>query len=168
MFVVGEQPGDVEDREGEPFVGPAGHLLDRAFEQAGIAREQLYLTNAVKHFRWKPARDSKRRLHETPARRHIVACRPWLIAELNALRPDVVLVLGAVAAHALLGDGFRLTEHRGQWLDIPAALHEVMAPQTSVLATVHPSAVLRAQDRDAQLDAFVADLKTAGTKLVSG
>jgi DNA polymerase len=168
MFVVGEQPGDVEDREGEPFVGPAGHLLDRAFEQAGIAREQLYLTNAVKHFRWKPARDSKRRLHETPARRHIVACRPWLIAELNVLRPDVVLVLGAVAAHALLGDGFRLTEHRGQWLDIPAALHEVMAPQTSLLATVHPSAVLRAQDRDAQLDAFVADLKTAGTKLVSG
>jgi uracil-DNA glycosylase family protein len=113
IMLVGEQPGDVEDRHGDPFLGPAGKLLDSALNDAGIDRAQVYLTNAVKHFRWKPAERGKRRIHDKPAARHVNACRPWLEAELNTVRPDVLVALGAVAAAALFGSAFTLTRHHG-------------------------------------------------------
>ncbi|WP_290059300.1 UdgX family uracil-DNA binding protein [Amycolatopsis solani] len=155
VLVVGEQPGDKEDVAGEPFVGPAGKLLDRAFEEAGFDRQSLYVTNAVKHFKFK--REGKRRIHQKPGRTEVVACRPWLLAELRAVRPDLVLLLGATAAQSLLGPDFRLTRHRGEPLDLPGA--------PAAMATVHPSAVLRAPDRDEAYAAFVADLKAAGKLL---
>src|SRR3954451_10781686 len=116
VVLVGEQPGDVEDQRGKPFVGPAGRILGRALLDAGISREDAYVTNAVKHFRWKPAPRGKRRIHQTPGVTHITACRPWLVAELNAVRPSVVVALGATAASSLFGSKFRLSQHRGETL----------------------------------------------------
>src|SRR4051812_18090746 len=136
VIFVGEQPGDQEDQQGRPFVGPAGKLLDRALEEAGIDRKLAYVTNAVKHFKW--VARGKRRLHEKPNAREIAACRPWLDAELSALKPSIVVCLGATAAQALLGKAFRVTRQRGQIFDTAEGLR--------VLATVHPSSILRAPD----------------------
>ena len=119
MMLVGEQPGDVEDRRGEPFVGPAGQVLDRALAAAEIDRSDIYLTNAVKHFRWKATESTSRRLHATPTARHIAACRPWLTGELRAIRPTALVALGSVASQSLFGSGFRLTQHRGELLPWP-------------------------------------------------
>ncbi|SEC69911.1 DNA polymerase [Amycolatopsis tolypomycina] len=160
VLVVGEQPGDKEDLAGEPFVGPAGKLLDRAFEEAGFDRRSLYVTNAVKHFKFK--REGKRRIHQKPGRTEVVACRPWLLAELRAVRPELVLLLGATAAQSLLGPKFRLTAHRGEPVEAPADVADLVP---SALATVHPSAVLRAPDRDDAYAAFVADLRAAAKLL---
>jgi DNA polymerase len=143
-----------QDRAGEPFVGPAGRLLDKALAEAGIDRQDVYLTNAVKHFKFKPAERGKRRIHQKPSRTEVVACRPWLLAELDAVQPDLVVCLGATAAQALLGTAFRLTQHRGEVLDLPES-------SAKVTATVHPSAVLRAPDRDEAYTAFLADLTAA-------
>jgi uracil-DNA glycosylase len=152
VMFVGEQPGDSEDREGRPFVGPAGRLLDRALAEAGIDRDAVYVTNAVKHFKWTPR--GKRRIHKNPAAEEVRACRPWLDAEIAAVRPRVVVVLGAIAAKALIGPGFRVTEQRGQVVETPLP--------AVVTATVHPSSILRAPDeaRDAAYAAFVRDLRT--------
>ena len=154
VVLVGEQPGDREDIEGHPFVGPAGTLLDRALVEAGIDRDEVYVTNAVKHFKWKPAPRGKRRIHQQPSRTEVVACRPWLVAELDVIEPEVVVALGATAAKSLLGPSFKLTQHRGERLDPPEEFGGV-----TMMATVHPSAVLRAPDRDEAYDAFVADLR---------
>jgi uracil-DNA glycosylase len=165
LVMVGEQPGDVEDVEGTPFVGPAGRLLDRAMAEAGIDRAAVYLTNAVKHFRWKPARQGSRRIHEKPATSHIAACRPWLAAELDSLSPRVVVALGATAAQALFGRGFRLTEHRGEVLPWPANEGAFADGSTieAALATIHPSAVLRADgaNRQQMYQGLVDDLRSA-------
>jgi len=163
VVLVGEQPGDIEDRQGKPFVGPAGRLLDRAFADAGIDRDLIYLTNAVKHFRWKSTASGKRRIHDKPEARHISACRPWLAAELAVVRPDIVVALGATAAHALFGSAFRLTEHRGERLDWPPPSGPYASDETPIraaAATVHPSAILRAEppDREKAYRAFVDDL----------
>jgi DNA polymerase len=149
MF-VGEQPGDQEDREGEPFVGPAGGVLDRALVEAGIDRSTAYVTNAVKHFRFEER--GKRRIHKTPSATQVRACGPWLAAELTALAPDVTVALGATAAKALLGADFRVSRQRGEVLEVD---------DRTMVATVHPSSVLRgpAEDRDAAFAAFVADLR---------
>lgn len=160
MMLVGEQPGDQEDRAGEPFVGPAGRLLDKALADAGIDRQDVYLTNAVKHFKFKPAERGKRRIHQKPNRTEVVACRPWLMAELGAVRPELVVCLGATAAQALLGASFRLTQHRSEVLDMPDS-------PVKVTATVHPSAVLRSPDRDTAYTEFVADLRAAAVALGS-
>jgi uracil-DNA glycosylase len=160
VVFVGEQPGDVEDQKGLPFVGPAGHLLRRAVDEAGIDPAHIYITNAVKHFRFELR--GKRRIHKTPDRVHIEACRPWLVAEFSLLRPEVVVVLGATAAKALLGPSFRVTQQRGQVLEWPgAAKHPEDFPvePAKLVATIHPSAVLRADDRDAAFDGLVADLR---------
>jgi uracil-DNA glycosylase len=162
VLVVGEQPGDKEDLAGEPFVGPAGKLLDRAFEEAGFDRRSLYVTNAVKHFKFKRDERGKRRIHQKPGRTEVVACRPWLLAELRAVCPELVLLLGATAAQSLLGPKFRLTAHRGEPLEPPAELAELVP---SAMATVHPSAVLRAPDRDDAYAGFVADLRAAAKLL---
>ncbi|MCA1825889.1 MAG: UdgX family uracil-DNA binding protein [Myxococcales bacterium] len=149
---LGEQPGDSEDRAGRPFVGPAGKLLDRALEQAGIDRKLVYVTNVVKHFKWTPR--GKRRLHEKPNAREIGACRPWLEAELRLLRPEVLVCLGATAAQALLGKSFRVTKMRGQIL---------RQADYAIMATVHPSSILRAPDeesRHSEMELFIRDLKT--------
>jgi uracil-DNA glycosylase family protein len=150
LMLVGEQPGDKEDIAGKPFVGPAGRVLDTALERAGIARAEVYLTNAVKHFRFE--RRGNRRLHKTPGVTHIRACRPWLDCELAAVRPDAVATLGAIAAKALLGPKFRLTSQRGQVLDWEGR---------RLVATVHPSAILRGpvEARGEALAALVADLQ---------
>jgi DNA polymerase len=154
MMLVGEQPGDAEDKEGRPFVGPAGKLLDRALAEAGIDRAATYVTNAVKHFRWEAR--GKRRIHKKPSGKHISACHPWLEAELEVVRPQIVVALGATAAQALLGPRFRLTQHRGEILtpdDLPP-----------VTATVHPSSILRARDDDSrrrEFDLFVQDVRVA-------
>ena len=152
MVLVGEQPGDREDREGEPFVGPAGALLDRALGEAGIDRSRCYVTNAVKHFKWEAR--GPRRLHKKPSSREVAACRPWLEAELARIRPDLVVCLGATAAQSLLGNDFRVTRHRGELFDREGL---------KITATVHPSSILRADpaDRDNQMAAFVSDLRTA-------
>lgn len=150
MF-VGEQPGDVEDLAGRPFVGPAGLLFDKALAEAGIDREKAYVTNVVKHFKWKPR--GKRRIHEKPNAAEIRACVPWLEAELDVVKPRVLVCLGATAAQALLGKDFRVTKMRGQWLESELA--------KKTIATVHPSSILRAPDpqmREEQYRAFVADL----------
>jgi DNA polymerase len=149
LMFVGEQPGDREDVAGKPFVGPAGHLLDRALDEVGIDRREVYLTNAVKHFRWE--RSGKRRLHKTPGTEHVRACRLWLDQELELVAPSVVVCLGSVAAKALLGSKFRVTRDRGRFLPWPG--------EAKMLATVHPSSVLRADDRDAAYAAFVGDLR---------
>lgn len=150
-MLVGEQPGHEEDLSGLPFVGPAGRLLDRALEAARIDRTRVYVTNVVKHFKWRP--QGKRRIHEKPNASEIAACRPWLDAEIAVIRPRVLVCLGATAAHALLGRAFRLTEHRGELVPSPLAPH--------VMATIHPSALLRVPDPDArhaEMERFVADL----------
>ncbi|GAA4908312.1 DNA polymerase [Stackebrandtia albiflava] len=160
LLLVGEQPGDREDRAGHPFVGPAGRILDEALEQAGVARSQVYLTNVVKHFKFTRP-EGRRRLHKTPGRTEIVACLPWLAAELAAVKPRVVVCLGATAAKALLGNRFRVTRRRGELLD-PAADPDVTVDERvadllpRVLATMHPSAVLRG--RPEERAAAVADL----------
>ena len=154
VVLVGEQPGDVEDREGIPFVGPAGKLLQRALDEAGVDRSAVYVTNAVKHFRFTPR--GNRRIHATPELAHITACKPWLVAEMRAVAPDVVVVLGATAAKALLGNDFRVTKHRGEVLRRSTSVGE-----TAFVPTVHPSSVLRAPDdqRDEAYAALVADLR---------
>ena len=151
MMLVGEQPGDREDREGKPFVGPAGRELDKALEAAGIARSEAYVTNVVKHFKFEQR--GKRRIHQTPKRFEIEACRPWLDEELRLVSPEALVLLGATAAKALLGSSFRLTHHRGELLDSD------LAP--IVTATIHPSAILRQRDdesRAAEREAFTEDL----------
>jgi DNA polymerase len=154
LALVGEQPGDHEDIEGRLFVGPAGRVLDDALERAGIDRSSVYLTNAVKHFRWKAR--GKRRLHERPLRSHVVACRPWLRAEIDVVSPDVLVLMGAIAAQSLLGADFSVLRRRGVVDDAPGDL-------PAVVATVHPSSVLRAPDdeRRARMDEFVEDLRVA-------
>ena len=156
-MLIGEQPGNDEDRDGRPFVGPAGKLLDRALIEAGIDRAEVYVTNAVKHFKWEPR--GKRRIHKKPNSVEIAACRPWLEAEIAVVRPHVVICMGATAAQSLLGRDFRVTQHRGEFLDSP------LAP--SVTATIHPSAILRAPDeetRHIEFAKFVADLKNASKR----
>jgi uracil-DNA glycosylase family protein len=175
VVFVGEQPGDQEDRKGEPFVGPAGRLLDRALGDAGIERRDAYITNAVKHFRFTPT--PKRRIHQTPGPEHLRACRPWLEAEFAVLQPEVVVCLGATAAKALISPSFRITKERGQLLPwtppgadtlFAATDDDEDAPhQTWMLATTHPSAILRTPDeaRAAAYDALVADLKVVAHAL---
>ena len=151
MF-VGEQPGDREDREGTPFVGPAGRVFDEALELAGIDRSTAYVTNAVKHFKWEPR--GKRRIHAKPSWSELAACRPWLEAELAVVRPRILVCLGATAAQALLGRQFRVTRQRGEWIESDLADY--------VTATIHPSAILRQRDeesRHAEMAAFVRDLE---------
>ena len=158
VMFVGEQPGDQEDRQGEPFVGPAGALLDKALADAGLRRDQVYVTNAVKHFKWEPR--GKRRIHKKPRASEVKACRPWLEAELRAVKPAVVVCLGATAAQSMLGASFRLMQQHGQVISSPAA--------GRILATIHPSAVLRAPDsegRKAAYDMLVADLKVVAKTL---
>jgi uracil-DNA glycosylase len=163
VVLIGEQPGDAEDKKGEPFVGPAGRLLDRALQEAGIAPQDAYTTNAVKHFRWKPdQRGGKRRIHERPDAGQIRACRPWLDAELACLAPRVVVALGATAGQALFGSSFRVSQRRGTEIPWSAAAHDGGAPrEIVVVATIHPSAVLRAEDRDAVFGGLVSDLGVA-------
>lgn len=168
LVLVGEQPGDVEDQKGLPFVGPAGRLLRRAVDEAGIDPRIVYLTNAVKHFRFENR--GKRRIHQTPDRVHIEACRPWLVAEFANLSPDLVVALGATAAKALFGPAFRVTRSRGQLLPWPAsAQHPEDFPVTQIqaMATIHPSAVLRADDQDIAFAGLVSDLKVAAGALGS-
>ena len=160
LMLVGEQPGDREDLEGRPFVGPAGRLLDESLAEAGLERSAAYLTNVVKHFKWEAR--GKRRIHQKPNASEIAACLPWLEAELAVIRPAALLCLGATAAQALLGRGFRVSRERGRLLDSP------LAPLT--LATVHPSSVLRAPNDDArrrQRAAFVDDLRVVAQALGS-
>jgi len=158
VMMVGEQPGDREDRMGRPFVGPAGAVLDKALAAAGIDRNAVYLTNIVKHFKWEPR--GKRRLHKKPNALEISACRPWLDAEVKVVQPQVIVLLGATAAQGVLGRDFRVTQHRGQWIQ------SEIAPL--VMATVHPSSILRAQDVDSrheEMRRFVEDLKLVATQL---
>jgi uracil-DNA glycosylase len=158
VVFVGEQPGDREDLEGRPFVGPAGQLLDRALDDVGIDRSQVYVTNVVKHFKWKP--QGKRRIHQKPNWREIAACRPWLDAEVAVLKPRVLVCLGATAAQALLGRDFRVSRQRGELVDSP------LAP--NAIATVHPSSILRGEDRELQYREFVRDLETVAKLIRSG
>lgn len=178
VLFIGEQPGDVEDRNGEPFVGPAGKLLDRALVEAGIDRSQTYVTNAVKHFRF--TQTGKRRLHQTPGPEHVAACKPWLETELALVDPELVICLGATAAKAMFGPSFRITKQRGQLvpLEAPAALggegslfddepEDAAVKSAWIMATAHPSAVLRVPEegRQAAYDALVADLRTGAGAL---
>jgi DNA polymerase len=152
VMLVGEQPGDEEDKQGLPFVGPAGRLLDRALEAAGVDREHLYVTNAVKHFKWEPR--GKRRLHKTPAQREIDACHQWIEREIALVKPHVIVALGSTAAKALIGRGFKVSVQRGQFVESPLAPH--------VFATFHPSALLRLREeteKEAAFDQLVGDLK---------
>jgi DNA polymerase len=158
VMLVGEQPGDQEDKEGRPFVGPAGKLLDRALEEAGIERSRAYVTNAVKHFKWEAR--GKRRIHAKPNWSELAACRPWLDAEIAVVSPRVLVCLGATAAQSLLGKQFRVTQHRGEWLESELA--------ERVAATIHPSAILRQRDdesRHREFEAFVADLRVVASIL---
>jgi uracil-DNA glycosylase len=155
IVFVGEQPGDKEDLEGRPFVGPAGQLFDDALEQAGIDRSRTYVTNVVKHFKWQPR--GKRRIHQKPNAAEIAACRPWLDAELTLLKPKLLVCLGATAAQALLGRQFRVSKDRG----VP--VESDLAPV--VMATVHPSSILRSDDREAEMALFVEDLRRIAAAL---
>jgi uracil-DNA glycosylase family protein len=158
VMLVGEQPGDKEDLAGQPFVGPAGRELDRGLEAAGIVREEAYVTNVVKHFKFEER--GRRRIHQTPKRFEIDACKPWLAEELEVVKPEAVVLLGATAATALLGSSFRVTQHRGELLD------SELAPLVS--ATIHPSAILRAPDeraRAAEREAFASDLRAVADAL---
>ena len=151
IMLVGEQPGDEEDKQGHPFIGPAGRLLDQALDEAGIDRQRVYTTNAVKHFKWKPA--GKRRLHQKPSAREVDACKPWLLGEIETVQPDIIVCLGATAAQSLLGKDFRVTKSRGQWMEFK---------NRRIIATVHPSSILRAPDsasKAEQFQAFVEDLR---------
>jgi uracil-DNA glycosylase len=159
LMLVGEQPGDREDIEGTPFVGPAGRILDQALEDAGIDRAAVYVTNVVKHFKWRQGR-GKRRLHQRPSAEEIGACRPWLEAELEAVRPRILVCLGATAAKALFGSSFRVTRERGKFV------HSQLAPRAT--ATVHPSSILRIDDeaeRDLARKEFSRDLAAVGREL---
>jgi uracil-DNA glycosylase family protein len=154
LMLVGEQPGDMEDRTGHPFVGPAGKLLNEALESVGIDRRKIYVTNAVKHFKWEPR--GKLRLHKNPSAREVADCRPWLLAEIAAARPKILLCLGATAAQSLLGPSFRVTQQRGKVQSGPAGQR--------VVATVHPASIVRIRDtkeRSAAFDHFVEDLRSA-------
>jgi DNA polymerase len=154
LMLIGEQPGDAEDLSGKPFVGPAGKMMDRALEDAGIDRKEVYVTNAVKHFKWEPR--GKRRIHQKPNSRDIAACRPWLEAELRLVRPELVVCMGATAAQTIFGPSFRVTRERGKILSAPLA--------AKVVATVHPSSLLRQPDRESrerEYKNFVADLRVA-------
>jgi uracil-DNA glycosylase family protein len=157
VMMVGEQPGDREDIEGHPFVGPAGRVLDQGLERAGIDRDRVYITNVVKHFKWRPR--GKRRIHQKPNLEEVTACRPWLEGELAAVKPRVLVCLGATAAQALLGRHFRVSRQRGELVDSPLA--------ERVTATVHPSSILRGEptDRDAAMDDFVKDLEVVAREL---
>ena len=155
LMLVGEQPGDQEDLEGKPFVGPAGRLLDRALEEAAIDRRLAYVTNVVKHFKWTPR--GKRRIHQKPNAAEVAACRPWLEAELDVVKPTVLVCLGATAAQTLVGRGFRVSKDRG----VP--VESDLAPV--VMATVHPSSILRSDRRDEELALFVEDLRRAAAAL---
>ena len=157
LVLVGEQPGDVEDQKGLPFVGPAGRLLVQALDEAGVDRSDAYVTNAVKHFKFTVL--GKRRIHATPDGYEAGACRPWLAAELAAVRPDLVVLLGATAAKTVYGGSFRVTQSRGVVMEWPAP------DGPRALATIHPSAVLRADDRDAALAGLVTDLRVAAAAL---
>ncbi|HJT71959.1 MAG TPA: UdgX family uracil-DNA binding protein [Terriglobales bacterium] len=160
VMLIGEQPGDKEDIAGRPFVGPAGRILDEALVAAGIERSQVYVTNIVKHFNWVPAERGKRRIHKKPRYSEIKACRPWLDAEIAVTRPQVIVCLGATAAQGLLGRDFSVLKRRGEFVD------SQLAP--FVMATVHPSSILRAPDeaaRHAQKQAFIADLKVAAAQI---
>jgi uracil-DNA glycosylase family protein len=151
LMLVGEQPGDQEDLSGEPFVGPAGRILDQGLEEAGIPRREVYVTNVVKHFKWTPR--GKKRIHKKPYAEEIKACRPWLDAEIALVKPEVVVCLGATAAQALLGSKFRVTQSRGQFIDWPL--------EPLITATVHPSSILRAPDdetREIEMKLFTRDL----------
>jgi DNA polymerase len=154
MMLIGEQPGDQEDLQGKPFVGPAGQVLERGLDEAGIDRRLVYVTNAVKHFRW--TRSGKRRLHEKPNAGQVRACRPWLEAEIQVVSPRMIVLLGATAAQSVMGPAFRVSKQRGEVLTSPFGI--------PVVATVHPSSILRATDeesRDAAMSSFIADLKVA-------
>ncbi|MFK4084766.1 UdgX family uracil-DNA binding protein [Kribbella sp. NPDC020789] len=155
MMLVGEQPGEVEDKAGQVFVGPAGRLLDKALEAAGIDRTAVYLTNAVKHFRFETR--GKRRIHKTPAVSHIVACGPWLARELQIVKPELVVILGSVAARALLGTGFKVTEQRGRPVELSNG--------TAAVATVHPSSVVRSEEYRRDFALLVDDLRAANALL---
>src|SRR6266545_3389993 len=154
LMLVGEQPGDREDLAGEPFVGPAGQILNTALREAGIDRERVFVTNVVKHFKWRPS--GKRRLHERPNRAEVRACRPWLEAELGLVRPDLLVLMGATAAQAILGPAFRVSIEHGRLVSSPLAVR--------VMATVHPSSILRAnpESRDREMELLVADLPATG------
>ena len=158
IMLVGEQPGDQEDQQGRPFVGPAGRMLDDALEAAGIDRDSAYVTNVVKHFKW--VQRGKRRIHDKPNGAEVRACRPWLEKEIELVKPDVLVLLGATAAQAMLGRDFRVSVHRGQFVDSD------LAP--FVMATVHPSSLLRAPNEEARrlaIEQFTADLRTAAAVL---
>src|SRR5262245_39566946 len=168
VMLVGEQRGDKEDVQGRPFVGPAGAVLNKALAAAGIDRNDVYMTNIVKHFKWEP--QGKRRLHKKPNAIEISACRPWLDAEIRAVKPQVVVLLGATAAQSIMGSQFKLTQHRGKVLQTPGPVGPGL-PIERVVATIHPSAVLRAPDsegRRAAYEALVADLKVVARALRSG
>ena len=160
LMLIGEVPGDREDREGHPFVGPAGRLLDRALEEADIDRTDVYVTNAVKHFKFEPR--GKRRIHKKPNAEEIRACNPWLEAELEVVKPKVVVCLGATAAQAVIGRSFKVTQHRGEFVDTPL--------EPLVTATVHPSSILRSPDdstREAETQALVRDLRVVAKALAA-
>jgi DNA polymerase len=160
VMFIGEQPGDKEDLEGKPFIGPAGRLLDRALVEAGIDRDEVYVTNTVKHFKWRPA--GKRRIHEKPNPVEIAACRPWLDAELEVVNPKVVVCLGSTAAQAMLGRQFRVTRQRGEFMRLERG--------GVITATIHPSAILRAPDevsREHEFQGFVADLRKVADEMRS-
>ncbi len=166
-MLVGEQPGDQEDKAGTPFVGPAGRLLDKALLAASVDRDRVYVTNAVKHFKFTLPERGKRRIHKTPSRTEVVACRPWLFAELMSVQPEVVMLLGATAAKSLMGSAFRLTAHRGEVLHLPEPDDLAFNPQ--IVVTAHPSSVLRGrpEDRDEAFNALVSDLRLAAGLLSS-
>jgi DNA polymerase len=162
VMFVGEQPGDIEDQQGHPFVGPAGRVLDQALQAAGIDRGEAYVTNAVKHFNWEEGH-GKRRIHKKPAARHVAACRPWLTSEIAVVRPRVIVILGAVAAQALMGPAFRVTKMRGQPIESEW--------EAQVVATVHPSSILRTRTDDERrlaMEAFIDDLRQVATLIRTG
>jgi DNA polymerase len=159
VMLVGEQPGDREDVDGEPFVGPAGRLLRAVLDEIDVDTTAIYLTNVVKHFSFRPAERGKRRIHQRPRASEISACRPWFAGELAAVQPELVVCLGAIAATAVAGSGFRLTRHRGAILPRPESVGEDLPGDWSLLATVHPAAVLRAPDRHRARQEFTDDLR---------
>ncbi|MFD0366466.1 UdgX family uracil-DNA binding protein [Streptomyces sp. NPDC127114] len=168
LMLVGEQPGDREDREGKAFVGPAGKLLSRALRDAGIDEEDVYLTNAVKHFKFTQDETRKRRIHKAPSLRETLACRPWLVAELRLVSPELIVTLGATAGRSLLGPSFRVGADRGVPQPLPDPGEEAAdaaGGEIRVIPTVHPSAVLRSQDREEMYAGLVADLRAAAEAL---
>lgn len=165
VMAIGEQPGDHEDQQGEPFVGPAGRLLDEAMEDAGIPASEVFRTNVVKHFRWSGTR-GKQRIHQSPSRAHVAACAPWLDAEMRLVRPTGVVLLGGTAGKAVYGSGFKVGERRGEQLAWPDSL-PVARPPSWVVPTTHPSAVLRADDRRSAYEGLVADLRVVARLLAT-